>query len=457
MKRVHLQALPAPLNHDMAAGALSVARKKPTQELMDAYIEEERMDALDIMQESLVYGFADALDQPYPLTLADQYPDSYSPAPGRCIWTWETVRKVKGDMPFDSGYLQTLALRASQHMPKHLQRVSPRFAWVMTGMKLKEFHRCMAALQEELGDDLPSDYEKLYRMISSIPYEGRPRTFDRPRHYLRMQVPKAPGNSRRNSIQEFAVKVPHVGRGGVVRTDISNRMSLAKVLSLNPPYAADLGPWLDGLCEAAVARAENYLSKLPGNWGESQPDGAPGDIEKVRRFLYEDSVQQAAAQRFVHNKWLDVIGALTDRTSANTKAADLLAYSMMAELVAKRNRHFLRSWRVQDLLPMCRLTGISPAAFVNFAMDHRQRCGYLPIPEGEIRLLAEVVQRINIPASQERVNAHRANLVKELHGLADKAAINGFTDARILRVMEHGDLPEWGIEAEAVDREAMGW
>lgn len=454
LKRLHVQKLPAPSFTKLSVNNLNNYRKKPAQRLFDDYNDDERLEYLEIMQESLVYGLAKALEaKAPPLTLRSTYPAAYNPAPGRCVWTWETVRELKGDEPFEMGYLQTLMLRPSGALPEKLQKISPRMAWMLTGMRLRELHRCMIAVQEEAMEDGPSSYDVLYHLMNSIPYVGEPNHGIAARRYLDRPKIEPAKNSRRNIYQEWLCRIPHIGRGGRPRTDVANKRPLAELAAENPPYPSDLSPWLESLVEMGLERAKYYLEHLP--------EDTLRDPAKMEWMVQQREIQQRATHRFVHDAWESIYTDLTvTDTGYETRAVAFMAYCMIVDLCHRRHRRYLTAWSAGDLMPLCRMTGVSPAVFVRFSLDHRYRCGWMPIQESEIRLMVEMIQRIKIPAARRVANQNRDALVEEMKILADHAMQAGPMDERLQRIVDLADMPEWGIRGEddlpeGVDE--LGW
>lgn len=452
MERIHVQKLPLPEGHGLPPVKASNHRRKPTEGTFKNVSQEDRETLLEIMQESLVYGHATAQGEKGILSLRDEYPEAYKPHPGRCVWTWETVRNLKGDAPFEIQYLQTMALRPTHQAAPEFRSVSPRMAWMTTTMKLAELHRCMAQVQEEAMEDGVSSYNTLHRAMMIATYDGgratgrdaHPPSVRSPRklNYLRQGPPsRPPKNSRRNTLQEYALRIPHMGRAGP-REDIPNSKPVAQLIWENPPHSIDLAANMDAL----MREGQKFLRTLFKKDHLAIPKGL--DREEVQDLANEKEAREQAIYRVIRDNWSNIFRDLrADSDIGMTEthmAVAIQSYALMRTIVYKKARTVMAPWKSGDIMALSRLTGISPAAFVNWAIFHRKRCGWAPIRDAEVHLLAEVVDSVPLPPARRTSIKNRSELADELRQQSAELESLGPEDDRIRRLAELGDLPEWG-------------
>lgn len=437
------QRLPEPEAHKLSYVSLRNGTYKPTQSLWKYYDDPEKQDVLDVMQESLAFGFAKTQGVELPLLLRKTYPDAYLPNPGRCLWTWDTVRKLKGDEPFDLSSLRRVWMRPSRTLSEPLRNVSPRLALHTTQMSMAACHRVMVAVQEQVGSVSPSGYNTVSRCLRTMLYDGLPTVYGS----FRDMVPSTPAiNSRRNAIQDHALRVPRLRKDGrpfgTYTTD-----PLPTVLFKHPAFGDDLMPGLLNLAKDAALRAERMLenSKAPESYLSLD------DMEAMKAQLQDMETHKLASMFFVMWDWETVLKRLRDRhLPLEERTQALLAHAMLVEMVRRRSRKYLTSLTAQDVLAICRFTGFSPIAFLNYFTSHHHHLGWTPFSVGEAVALADMIaaERPKTP----REEALRDELVAEVEQW--QVLVPPERHPRFQRAIDFGDLPEWGyIDESAAEEE----
>lgn len=327
------------------------------------------------MSESLAYGFHYTLLESYDVSSIDPLTDRMMATHvGRCFWTWE-------DVPVQPASLKRLAMRRSGALPSDMQEVSPRLAAEMMVCAPTALGRMLHGFKAEQAMGL---------MGYGTVQDGRLPILQR--------LPKQTKRTGYSVRQSYLLSIA----GDV--------LPFAAVVAQHTLYPESLGRTLKDLRDVIVADALKVFDAA----------GCPIDKDWAETMYY------GACDALMTQKW-DL------ELSAEPDESDLA--KVMQRLLIQRNKAKLK-FPAEALYRLGELTGISPAAFVRYAIKDQQRRGTTYVTAEQVLVLSELCQGL---------------LADELAALAELLQPQGDPrHAIILDVLEkvtgwHEIAPEWGV------------
>lgn len=438
--RVKLQSLPP------AANGFAKQRLCPSTKSVRANYGPRAPEVACAMAESLSYAYASLSDEsfqpaecgPFTERMLAQYV-------GRCLWTWDDVPAFippKRVPPLPTGgddqteislyqcsrRLMVVALRSTALFPPDMRAISPRMSCNLLLGSYNSVDRAVARWLASAGID--HDSPSLAQALAHVGY-GEVQDDGLPPFHRRPERVKRSGYSTRQSLV-----LDLAGPEGT--------LPLSHAILRSTLYEDDLAKRLIEVKEGVLERLRELAVEVRGVAPDVAQMIEDGDIP------YE-----GAAERVVRGVWDLDLGVLDDGVSTADPDDDLMALTCRVIVAALGTGHAYIG--APTLFALAVLSGVSPAAYVRYALLDLERRGVTYLTAATVGQLAELVEEADVEKP-----ARKAVLVKELRLLEDRlkpmeeiAEKRGERVKRLMRVRGCRVAEEWrgrkGVAADSDD------
>ena len=398
--RVKLQSLPP------AADGFAKQRLCPSTKSVRANYGPRAPEVACAMAESLSYAYASLSDEsfqpaecgPFTERMLAQYV-------GRCLWTWDDVPafippKRVPPLPAADGAddqteislyqcsrrLMVVALRSTALFPPDMRAISPRMSCNLLLGSYNSVDRAVARWLASAGID--HDSPSLAQALAHVGY-GEVQDATLPLFHRRPERVKRSGYSTRQSLV-----LDLAGPEGTL--PLSHAVLRATL------YEDDLAKRLDEVREVVIERLQELALLVKAAAPEVADLILDGDIP------FDD-----AAERVVRGRWSFGLGVLDEGRSTADPDDDLMALTCRMIVAALGTGHAYIG--APTLFALAVLSGVSPAAYVRYALLDLERRGVTYLTAATVGQLAELVEEADVEKP-----ARKAVLVKELRLLESR-------------------------------------
>lgn len=370
---------------------------------------------LEAMQDSIMAGLGKVQGVDLPPMMMGEDPaldPLFSPVPGRCVWTLDTLVSIGPDT-LNTDVLLNLALKPSHMYPDALQNVTPRLAMAITGMRVSEFTRFARYLaQEGILSAMPNKWDA-YGFFGIMGYGGH--------HDAKLQPIELPGmpesrflpprNSKRSPLQQYALMISEDHEREADEEE--SVLSFAETLLMYPPFSVDLGPDIHQTFLEAKGRLLRLATHARSVAKESDT-GTPylNDIWHKVETWDLDRLEPSVVPHYLTETW--DFGRLYDESLSPQEHITLALVRCMVQILFRG-----AMWRYQQphtTLAAAIASGISPAILVRNAIATLERTGLTYLAEGHISTIAETLRALPAPRSAS-ARSRREELIGELDDL----------------------------------------
>jgi len=395
------------------------ARRPSAKDLLD---HPDLDDVLEIMADSLLAGMASLQGATWDPLLIDTYPEAFSPAPGRCVWTWQNVIQVDPDA-VDLNPILNLSLRPSDSLPEVLRSVTPRFCKLLTGMRNAELSRALNWLHDQGVLPTRSSQHDIGRAHAKQGYGAMiDAKLDLTDLLYQEEAEQAPRNSRLTQEQHYSLKG--------APPDATLPMATLQV----PPGPADLLPEL----HRRFLQAADFLRDRAR---DAVPKEHNAEVLEYVRVRPLNHFMPEVCDRFLRGTW-DTFRMSDPQLSTPDKVACALLRAMIQV-------DWYRPFHFQSALGGAILAGISPASVVRSALDMLKRTSLSYLDESHIQNMIDIIRTLP-KAKSPQAQANREELVAELNDLLFEFVqarddLNASLVDDVWRASRSGAIPAWGL------------